>query len=67
MKKFVFGIILSLVTLTGCSPRNYFLFNSDYGMRYNRLTGEWQLEWKASAKGGRLDSIPIVVRVDSIE
>lgn len=54
--------------LTGCSPRNYFLVNSDLVARYNRTTGNWEVIWNTSLKhrGMAPDSIPIIVSRDSV-
>lgn len=68
MKKVIFGFIFSIVLLTGCSPRNYFLVNSDLVARYNRTTGNWEIIWNTSLKHTGLapDSIPIIVSSDSV-
>lgn len=67
MKKVIFGFILVCITLMGCSPRNYFLFNSDMVARYDRVNGKWELVWNTSLKhlNSSPDSIPIVVIQDS--
>lgn len=68
MKKVIFGLIFGMVSLAGCSPRNYFLVNSDLVARYNRTTGNWEVIWNTSLKhrGMAPDSIPIIVSRDSI-
>ncbi len=45
---------------SSCSPRSYFLVNSDLQMKYNRATGEWFMIWKSAAKHvqSNPDSIP---------
>lgn len=54
--KIVFGMILSIILLTGCKPSNYFLVNSEMVGRYNRTTGEVELIWSTSLK--RLVAVP---------
>ena len=68
MKKVIFWLIFGMVSLTGCSPRNYFLVNSDLVARYNRTTGNWEVIWNTSLKhrGMAPDSIPIIVSRDSV-
>lgn len=68
MKKVIFGLIFGIVLFTGCSPRNYFLVNSDLVARYNRTTGNWEVIWNTSLKhsGVDPDSIPIIVSRDSV-
>ena len=68
MKKVIFGLIFGMILLTGCSPRNYFLVNSDLVARYNRTTGNWEVIWNTSLKHQSMapDSIPIIVSSDSI-
>ena len=68
MKKVIFWLIFGMILLTGCSPRNYFLVNSDLVARYNRTTGNWEVIWNTSLKhqGMAPDSIPIIVSSDSI-
>ena len=68
MKKVIFWLIFGMVSFTGCSPRNYFLVNSDLVARYNRTTGNWEVIWNTSLKhrGMAPDSIPIIVSKDSV-
>lgn len=68
MKKVIFGFILVSVLLSACSPKNYFLFNSDMMAKYNRTKGDWEVVWNTSLKhiGLNPDTIPMVVQTDSI-
>lgn len=60
---FVFGALL----LMGCTPRNYFLFNSDMMSNYNRTTGNLEFVWTASIKHLAVcpDTIPKPIVSDS--
>jgi len=68
MKNVIFCLIFGIILLTGCSPRNYFLVNSDLVARYNRTNGNWEIIWNTSLKhqGIAPDTIPITVSRDSI-
>lgn len=60
MNKICFGFVFGSILLMGCSPRNYFLFNSDIMSKYNRSTGELEVFWSTSIKHLAVspDSIP---------
>lgn len=68
MKKIVFGLILGSVALISCSPRNYFLFNSDMVAKYDRVNGKWELIWNTSMKhlSPSPDTIPTHFKEDSV-
>lgn len=53
---FIFGAFL----MVGCSPKNYFLIDSDLMAKYNRVTGDWEVIWNSSMKHYTLipDSMP---------
>lgn len=50
MKKLGLFFVIGLMVLTGCSPRSYFLINSDSVVRYDRMTGKFELIWRMSAQ-----------------
>lgn len=70
MKKVIFLMVLSLVLLTGCTPQNLFLVDSEAIWTWNRSTGKMELVWRFKTKRPVPDTIPaskpIIVLTDSI-
>lgn len=72
MKKFIFFLVFTLSLTTSCSPRNYFLVNSDSWIEYDRITGKVQVKWKwllhkyrGDTTITKQDSIIVPVKVDA--
>lgn len=65
MRKLV--LVLSSVILLGCSPKTYFVSDSDAYLSYNRAQGSWELiwTWKVAKGKERTDTIKVIDR-DSI-
>lgn len=61
MKKFVFWFIIGSILLVSCTPSNYFLVNSDFMAKYNRVRGDWEIIWNNSVKHLAVcpDSMPV--------
>ena len=55
-------LVLSLVILSGCSPKTYFISNSDAYLSYNRAQGSWELiwTWKVAKGKERTDTIKVI-------
>lgn len=64
MMKNGFWLILGMIIVSGCSPRNYFLVNSNAIVRYDRISRKFELVWHLNAKYNVRDSL--IQRSDSI-
>lgn len=54
------ALIVVLTMITACSPRNYFLIDSDMMLKYDRTQQQFYLIWNSSIKhhGVNPDTIP---------
>lgn len=59
MKKVVFLMGLALVLLTGCTPQNLFLVDSEAIWTWNRSTGRMELVWRFKTTRPATDSASI--------
>lgn len=50
-----FGLILGILVFSGCTPRDWFLVNSNGIATYNRATGNFEILWENVA------SRPVVI------
>ena len=61
------ALIVGLTVITACSPRNYFLIDSDMMLKYDRSRQQFMLVWNSSIKhhGVNPDTIPSVLGTHS--
>lgn len=61
------ALIVVLTMITACSPRNYFLIDSDMMLKYDRTKQQFMLIWNSSIKhhGTNPDTIPSVFETHS--
>ena len=71
MKRVVFLMVLSVVLLTGCTPQNLFLVDSEAIWSWNRSTGKMELVWRFKTMRPAQDSVPdykpMVINPDSLK
>ena len=71
MKKLVLVMVLALVLLTSCSPKNLFFVDSTAVWTWDRATGKMTAVWKFKTLPAQPDSIPVsqpvVLAKDSLD
>lgn len=71
MKKVIFLMVLSLVLLTGCTPQNLFLVDSEAVWSWNRSTGKMEIVWRFKTTRPAQDTVPnykpLVLNPDSLK
>ena len=64
-------MVLSVVLLTGCTPQNLFLVDSEAIWTWNRSTGKMELVWRFKTMRPAQDSVPdykpMVINPDSLK